>query len=427
MPTVANKLANIIVSIEMNNGIDEEVYEPNKADINDEINLEEVDQFLESLDGERRDIFNNQDNINLDNLKDEVTDSHENVPEEIEISDMSKARKKHYVETLLRLEKISVAPGEKGKFQNWGEDIFLEEKCFPELFPYGVGGYMSQTIENGEENIGFAQYVKHRILSADSKFRRNNAYVFFLLLVKELIQLKRCKQTYLRQATKIPTLTKESLMNVKKEDLSRYNRSFQVFKTMRGTSMYYEDAKKNVMALLRQKGSPSLFVTLSCAEYSWEGLLKEIMEASYGRTVTESEIEKLTIPERNKLISENVVQSTLHFQKRIEKVIKLMTFPKFLDDECPYSVSSYYYRVEFQQRGAPHIHCLLWLEDEEQNPAPTFWNKDSDKNTEDVEEKISKIEKIASTLISASEDEAMCDEHNAELQKYKVSQTQLPC
>ena len=151
------------------------------------------------------------------------------------------------------------------------------------------------------------------------------------------------------------------------------------------------------------------------------------MEASYGRTVTESEIEKLTIPERNKLISENVVQSTLHFQKRIEKVIKLMTFLKFLDDECPYSVSSYYYRVEFQQRGAPHIHCLLWLEDEEQNPAPTFWNKDSDKNTEDVEEKISKIEKIASTLISASEDEAMCDEHNAELQKYKVSQTQLPC
>ena len=98
-----------------------------------------------------------------------------------------------------------------------------------------------------------------------------------------------------------------------------------------------------------------------------------------------------------------------------------------MDDDCPYSVSSYYYRVEFQQRGAPHIHCLLWLEDEEQNPAPTFWNKDSDKNTEDVEEKISKIEKIASTLISASEDDAMCDEHNAKLQKYKGSQTYFAC
>ena len=104
---------------------------------------------------------------------------------------------------------------------------------------------------------------------------------------------------------------------------------------MRGTSMYYEDAKKNVMAVLRQKGSPSLFVTLSCAEYSWRGLLREIMETVKGRKVTEQEIEKLTNPQRNKLISENVVQSTLHFQKRIEKELKLMTFSKFFDDKCP--------------------------------------------------------------------------------------------
>jgi hypothetical protein len=105
-------------------------------------------------------------------------------------------------------------------------------------------------LDNGEPKMGFAQYIKHRVLSADSKYRRNSAYVFFLLLVKELVQLKRCKQTYLRQATKVPNLTKESLINVNAENLTRYNRSYQVFKTMRGTSMYYEDSKKNVMALL---------------------------------------------------------------------------------------------------------------------------------------------------------------------------------
>ena len=103
------------------------------------------------------------------------------------------------------------------------------------------------------------------------------------------------------------------MINVKKEDLTRYNRSYQVFKTMRGTSMYYEEAKKNVMAVLRQNGSPSLFLTLSCAEYSWEGLLHEILETVKGRKVTPHEINQLTIQQRNKLISENVVQSTLHF------------------------------------------------------------------------------------------------------------------
>ena len=54
------------------------------------------------------------------------------------------------------MEKIAVAPGEGGKFENWGEDIFLEEKCFPELFPFGVGGYLSTNIDRKEHKIEFA-------------------------------------------------------------------------------------------------------------------------------------------------------------------------------------------------------------------------------------------------------------------------------
>ena len=148
--------------------------------------------------------------------------------------------------------------------------------------------------------MGFANYVKHRILSHDPKYRTNSAYVFFLLIVKELVNIKQCKQTYLRQATKLPHLTKDTIKNLKPEDLSRYNRSYQVFKTMRGTSMYYEEAKKNVMAILRQKGSPSLFVTLSCAEYSWDGLLKEIMETVYNKQFTLEEVQQLTPQEKKK-------------------------------------------------------------------------------------------------------------------------------
>ena len=41
-----------------------------------------------------------------------------------------------------KMEKICIAPGETGHFQNWNEDLFLEEKCFPEKFPYGTGGYL---------------------------------------------------------------------------------------------------------------------------------------------------------------------------------------------------------------------------------------------------------------------------------------------
>ena len=107
------------------------------------------------------------------------------------------------------------------------------------------------------------------------------SYLFFLLLVKELIELKRCRQTYFRQATQLPNLTKEDVCKMEKSDISRYNRGYQVFKNMRGTVMYFENAKKNLMAKLRQDGCPSIFLTLSSAEFDWNDLLKEILETVY--------------------------------------------------------------------------------------------------------------------------------------------------
>jgi hypothetical protein len=280
--------------------------------------------------------------------------------------------------TMKKMEKIAVAPGEFGSFQNWGKDIFLEEKIFPEKFPFGTGGYLSSCIDNPESDMGFANYCVNQILSADPKFRSDSTYLFFLLLVKELVMLKRCKTTYLRQATRLPNLTKNDVLNFKHENLSRFNRSFEVFKNMRGTSMYYEESKKNLMALLRQNGCPTLFFTLSCAEFDWTDLLKEIIETVYRRKVTDEEIEDLSPAEKNKLVSENYVQSTLHFQKRIEKIFTLMKYDNFFGDSGndKYHVSSYFYRIEFQQRGAPHVHSLLWVKNSKGDDAPTFWSEE---------------------------------------------------
>ena len=74
----------------------------------------------------------------------------------------------------------------------------------------------------------------------------------------------------------VPNSSKEDICNIDRSNLSRFNRSYQVFKNMRGTSMYYEESKKNLMALLRQNGCPSVFLTISCAEFDWPELLKEI-------------------------------------------------------------------------------------------------------------------------------------------------------
>ena len=187
--------------------------------------------------------------------------------------------------------------------------------------------------------------------------------------------------------------------------------------------MYYEESKKNLMALLRQNGCPSVFLTLSCAEFDWPELLKEIVETVERKRVSQEYIDNLSDREKNKLITDNVVQSTLHFQKRIDKMFSLMQHDFFKGEKETYHVTSYFYRIEFQQRGAPHVHSLLWLKNQDNEEAPNFWidpsefdqNEDESKKTEKhqqiKEERIKKMEQFADLLISTSAQEIRCDEH----------------
>ena len=78
--------------------------------------------------------------------------------------------------------------------------------------------------------------------------------------------------------------------------------------------MYYEDSKKNLMALLRQNGCPSLFFTLSMAEFDWPELLKEIIETVYRQKVTKEQVAKLSPNQKNKLIKDNVSDTILQYK-----------------------------------------------------------------------------------------------------------------
>ena len=178
---------------------------------------------------------------------------------------------------------------------------------------------------------------------------------------------------------------------------------------------------KNLMSILRQNGCPSIFLTLSCAEFDWPELVKEIAETVYRKKFTDEQINQLSDQEKNKLISENVVQSTVHFQKRIEKMFSLMSTSFFGDGNKMFHASDYFFRVEFQQRGAPHIHSLLWLQDQKNEEAPSFWmdlestSDDEETNIESKkkrnQERVRNIEKFADLLISTSSDDIKCEKH----------------
>ena len=88
--------------------------------------------------------------------------------------------------------------------------------------------------------------------------------------------------------------------------------------------MYYQDIKKKLMATLRQRGAPTLFTTFSCAEYEWNSLAKSIYETVNKTEVSMDFIKGQTPAWKNKLVSENVTQSTIHFSKRTDKLMSFL-------------------------------------------------------------------------------------------------------
>ena len=259
--------------------------------------------------------------------------------------------------------KICVAPAEKGLWKSWLDDLFLEEKCFPNLFPYGIGGYLSSNYLRNS-NQGFANYVKSRLLSADDKFRKDKTYVFFLLLVKEMVELKRSEQVYFRKATKASNLTPESLQSVAPECLMRYNNAYSAFKTIRGTSAYFQDIKKKLHAFIRQKGAPTLFCSFSCAEFSWNETIHQIYESVNKVQVPLDFIKSKDQAWKTKFVAENEIQSTIHFSKRTSKLMSILsnkTYSPFQHDGKKFFVAHHFVRVEFQVNYYLMIHVVKRL------------------------------------------------------------------
>ena len=193
--------------------------------------------------------------------------------------------------------------------------------------------------------MGFANYVKNRLLSANPKFRNDASYCFFLLLVKELIDMKRSEQTVFRKANRASNLTAKAIKEIGKENLLRYDTAFTAFRSIRGTAPYYMDTKKKLMATVRQKGPPTLFTTFSSAEFDWVPLLKCVYETVHKKSITTEELTALSTAEKNKLVNENVIQTTQHFAKRTEKLFSILNDGHiFVHNGIDFKVDSYFYR-----------------------------------------------------------------------------------
>ncbi|KAL9954176.1 hypothetical protein ACROYT_G041679 [Oculina patagonica] len=86
---------------------------------------------------------------------------------------------------------------------------------------------------------------------------------------------------------------------------------------------------------------------------------------------SDDELNALSWEEKSRLIQSDPGTCARHFDFQVQQLIG-----KFLKSDCAPlgKIADWFYRVEFQQRGSPHIHMLLWIEG-----APKFGEDSNEK------------------------------------------------
>ena len=149
-------------------------------------------------------------------------------------------------------------------------------------------------------------------------------------------------------------LNRDIIADISLQGLERYNQTYTVFKQIRGSTMYYQQMKKEAMAFLRQMGSPHLFLTVSYAEFQCPQLFHQILETIFDRQISKEEVEAMnfTSTEKSRIIADNVVQTTFAFEKRIQKLFSLLKNKEFTMSKSGRKiyVEDHIGRLEFQMR-----------------------------------------------------------------------------
>jgi hypothetical protein len=160
--------------------------------------------------------------------------------------------------------------------------------------------------------------------------------------------------------------------------LKSSHEAYNVTSNVRTSPAYFAHAKLDLWAMLRQLGMPTLFVTFSAGEAYWPELLAHLYKVHKGKDITIDEAYNLTAEEKAELIQLDPGTCARYFHERVTNLFKY-----FESDDGPFGefvLQDYFIRHEFQMRGSPHIHCILWLKN-----APKYDENDKESEKEVLE------------------------------------------
>ena len=266
---------------------------------------------------------------------------------------------------------LDFAPGEGKKPTDPQTQKDWDVKSWPLLLPDGRFGLShDRKVKLTKQN-----YFQQRLLNKDDRFARHPDFTFAAMSVVEAERL--------RANANLTGMRGKKSVGPGGHVVLQVGDPCVVFEKIPGTPKYWQRVRYEIIAKLENIGPFQIFFTLTSGDLRWSANFTPELEKlgckihyrvdQFGKddTVVEVKDGKKTIEKpwlqylrdhvdgkQHAMMKRNVLLATRNFQHRVETFRKEIIF----GNNNPMKVRHISYRVEFQGRGAAHIHGVLWLD-----------------------------------------------------------------
>jgi hypothetical protein len=261
---------------------------------------------------------NDADHQTTDTPEDEWSEDEAEIPAGVTDSMLTPP---DFVNDSERQQIYNFAPGEGNRPLSIFRDQHSEEMAYPGIFL----GQKRPDEKSRLRSVYYSEICKSELRRSDRRAAMSVENIFFkakklqmkILIGQSQIALRKNKIGN-RTLTAGELKTQEGL-----QSLINHDDGFRFLKTLRGSPPYFEKAKKDLFAMIRQLGPASLFCSFSSAETKWTHLLRILGKLVDHNNYSDEELDNLTWDEKCRLIQSDPVTCARHFDFQFNTFLKM--------------------------------------------------------------------------------------------------------
>ena len=250
-------------------------------------------------------------------------------------------------------ENAAIAPGEGCIPLSILFDKYGEELAFLKI-------YAGEKIVRSDLDLGLR--YKSEFRRYDRRCARNLTKLFYSykkLMAKRLVAAISISMTKTKSYER---LTKEDV--TKKDKIKKMLKNEDadlIFRSIRSTPHFWKWKLMELNAMIRQLGCPTFFITFSPSEVNWYELISVLIRVNSNSDMTLRQCAAMEREKRLEHISNDPITCARYFENRMGL---LMAYLQAVNGPFKENrILDFFWRVDFQYRGSPHVHMMVWLAD----------------------------------------------------------------